>query len=121
MRPRRRWPPGRSPARFARDLDVPARLFDEAVDLTQAEAGSLPGLLGREEWFEYPPQNVLRHASASVADGNSHVWPGDKFIKLPAVLLIKHIVFGCDRQLPACGHGVARVHGEIEYRSLQLD
>ena len=100
---------------------MPLRLFDEAVDLGQAEAGSLPGLLGREEWFEHPLQNVLRHPGAGVVDGNTHIWPGDKVIMLLAVLLIEHEVFSCDRQLPACGHGVAGVHGEIEYRSLQLD
>src|SRR5262245_30768259 len=43
---------GRALAGFACDLDVSLRLLDEAVDLTEAEAGPVPDLLGREERLE---------------------------------------------------------------------
>jgi hypothetical protein len=39
-------------SRLALDVDVAARLRDEAVDLRQAEAGALAGLLGGEERLE---------------------------------------------------------------------
>src|ERR1700680_1934678 len=107
--------------RFSVDLDVAARLMDEAVNLTQAKASSLPGLLGREEWFEHPLQNVLRHSRAGVADGNPHVWSGDKSIMLLTVLLIKEGIFSRDRQLRACAHGATGVDGEIKYGRPQLD
>src|SRR6266516_5410711 len=52
---------------FAVDLDVAVRLLDEAIELAQAEAGSLTGHLGREERFKHTFQNILRHSRAGVA------------------------------------------------------
>src|SRR5262245_32079230 len=109
-----------APARFTVDLDVSPRLLDDAVDLAEAQARSLSGLFGREKRFKHPLENVLRHSRAGVADGNSHVWPWNKLVVLSAILLVKEGIFGRDRQLPARGHGITRVHREIEDGSLEL-
>ena len=45
-------PDRRAVAGLAVDFHVAARLLDEAIDLAQAEAGALAGLLGREERLE---------------------------------------------------------------------
>src|SRR5262249_2193226 len=49
MRARQIDPHGRTFADLAVDLDVPAGLFDEAVNLAQPESSALSRLLGGEE------------------------------------------------------------------------
>ena len=99
----------------------PLDLLDEAVNLAQAEAGSLAGHLRREERFEHTLQNILRHSRAGVANRNLHVLSGDKFLMVTAVVLIEDGIASRDRQLAAFRQGVASVHGEIKDGGLQLD
>ena len=89
--------------------------------MAQAEAGSLTGHLRRKERVERTLQNILRHSRAGVADRNLHVRSGDKFLMVPAVVLIEEGIAARDRQLAAFRHGVASVHSEIEDGGLQLD
>src|SRR4051812_15830203 len=56
-----------APARLAVDLDVAARLLDEAVDLREAEPGALADPLGREERLERAVDDALRHTGSGVA------------------------------------------------------
>src|SRR5262249_5842018 len=64
---------------------------------------------------------MLRHSPASVANRDFHVLTRDKFILVPAVVLIEKGIADLDRQFAALRHGVTSVHGEIEDGRLQLD
>ena len=60
-------------AGLAVDLDVPARLLDEAVHHGEAQAGTLADLLGGEERLEHAVQHLLAHAAAGVGDRDQHI------------------------------------------------
>src|SRR5207237_1557858 len=79
MRPRQVDLDRGSFALLAVDLDVAARLSDEAVDLAQSQPGTLAGLFCREERIESFLLNFLRHAPAGVTDDHLDILPDWNF------------------------------------------
>jgi hypothetical protein len=67
---------GRAEALLALDLDVAARLLDEAIDHRQAKARALPQRLGRKEGIEDLAQHIGRHAHARVGDADLDIVAG---------------------------------------------
>src|SRR3546814_20000731 len=67
---------GRSFSLLGMDAHVAARLFDEAIDLAEAEPGPLADFLGREERLEGAGGHLLGHAVAGVGDGDDDVAAG---------------------------------------------
>src|SRR5947209_3840710 len=67
-------------AELAVDLHLPAGLFDEAIDLRQAEPGPLPHLFGGEERLERLLDDVLRHADAGIRHGDHPVAPWRRLV-----------------------------------------
>ena len=61
---------------LAVNLNVPARLLDEAVDHAQAEPGAGAGRLGGEERLERAPAHLFRHARSGVGDRDQDIMPG---------------------------------------------
>src|SRR5207247_11291906 len=53
--------------------DVPATLFDNAVDRGQAKTGPLSVLFGREEWLEDASLGLRVHPAPGIADRQHHV------------------------------------------------
>ena len=60
-----------------------ARLFDETIDLAEAQSGALPRLLGGEERLESAVDNLLRHTAPVSLTEISHVLPGRSSGMLP--------------------------------------
>jgi len=110
----------RALARLAVDRAVPSGLFDETVDLRQAEAGALPGFLGREEGLERPFPHLPGHAAAGIGNGDQDVLPGRDLVMRLGIGLVEERVRGLDRQLAVSRHRVARVDRQIEQRMLEL-
>src|SRR5215211_8754607 len=66
-RPREEDPERRPATGLARELDVAARLLDDAIDRREPEPGPPPLLLGREERLEDAFLRLAIHAGAGVA------------------------------------------------------
>ncbi len=105
---------------LAVDLDVAARLLDEAVDLGQAKPGAVADLLGREERLEGARDRLPAHADAAVGDCGHDILAGHDLGLGGGVDVIEIGVGGLDGQPPAGGHGVAGVDREIQDRDLEL-
>src|SRR5581483_1224529 len=105
---------------LAVDLHVAARLLDEAIDLAQAKAGSVPRLLGREERLERMIENLWRHAGTRVTDTDDDILPGRDLRICARIVVICGDVRRLDRQLPAIWHRVARVDRQIDDGRLQM-
>ena len=99
---------------LAVDLDVPARLLDEAVDHAEAEAGALADLLGREERLEGAVDDLGRHAGRPIGDEQGNVVAGCYLDIVPCVLLVETDVGRLDQEAPASRHGIAGVDGKVE-------
>ena len=105
---------------LAVDLDVPARLLDEAEHHAQTKAGALADLLGGEEGIEHLFQVCGRDPGAGVAHGN-HDIVADRDLAVHArVAFVEIDVVGLERELAAIRHGVARVQGKVEDRGGEL-
>ena len=105
---------------LAVDVDEPTRLLDDAVYGGQAHAGSMASLLGREEGLEDAHPRLLVHADAGVGDREQEVGTGDRPGMGRHVGWVELDVAELDGELAAVGHGVARVHREIDDDLLQL-
>ena len=99
---------------LAVDLDVSARLLDEAEHHAEAKAGAPADLLGGEKGFEYPFEHGGRNSGAGVADCDHHVIAGRKLAVHIRVVFVEEDVAGLERELAAVGHGIARVYRQIE-------
>ncbi len=97
-----------------------ARLFDEAIDHAEAEAGPAAKFLGGEERLEHPAEGIGGHARARVAHAESDILARPNLGVLGRVALVQVGVLGVDGELAAFGHGVAGVHSQVENRALQL-
>ena len=101
-------------ARGAVDLDVSARLLDEAEHHAQPKAGAPADLLGREEGFEYPLEQRRRDSGAGVADRDHHVVAGRELAVHARVVFVEEHVAGLEREPAAVGHRIARIDCQIE-------
>ena len=102
------------------DLDVAARLFDEAIDHGEAKPGALAVGLGGEERLEHPRLGLLAHPLAGVGDGQQHILAGRDVSGVACIGLVEHGVGDLHRQPPAAGHGVPGVEGQVQERALHL-
>ena len=105
---------------LAVDLDMPARLLDEAVNHAQPEAGSLADPLCREERLEDLVADCFRNAAAGVAHRDEHVVAGRNVGIGPGVALVQHDVIRLQRQLAAIRHGIAGIDGKVQKRGAEL-
>ncbi len=104
---------------LAVDPDVAFALLDDAVRRREAEAGALPDFLGGEERLEQTPLRLFVHAGAGVRYRQHHVPPGHHhFVVKDGVL--ERDVLRFDRDAPAAGHRVARVHHEVHHDLLEM-
>ena len=114
-RPRQVDLDGRAVAFLAVDLDVPARLLDEAEHHAEPEAGALADLLGGEEGIEHPFEQRGGNAGAGVADGDHDIVAGRDLAVHARIVFVEKDVAGLERELAAVGHGVARIDRQIEH------
>ena len=105
---------------LAVDLDVAARLLDEAVHHAQSQPGAFADLLGGEERLEHLVAQRGRNAGAGVADRDHDIGSGLRLGVLLRVGVVEHDVAGLQRELAAARHGVARIDREVEHRGHQL-
>ena len=105
---------------FGIKLDVAAALFDETEHLTEAKSGSASDCLGGLERIEGPLDDLRRHASPGVGDGNQHMLAGSYLRVSRCVGLVQKRVGGLDGKVTAVGHGVSRVDAEVEDGVLKL-
>ena len=110
----------RAVAFLAVDLDVAARLLDEAEHHAEPEAGALADLLGGEEGIEHPLDEGGGDAGAGVAHGDHHIIARRDLAVHAGVVFVEIDVAGLERELAAIGHGIARVEGKIENRRREL-
>ena len=103
---------GSSSADFAGDPNVSAALLDDAVDGGEAKAGSLRSL-SRKKRLKDVRLSLSVHACAGVADLEHNVIAGPQRCVMPCVLFTEGYVGSLNRELPAGGHGIPGVHGEI--------
>src|SRR5258707_14443815 len=64
---------------LAVNLDVAARLLDEAVDLRKSKARALPDVLSGEKRIKSLCSDLRSHADASISDGKQDVLTGQHF------------------------------------------
>ncbi len=105
-------------AQVALDAHVAAGLLGEAVNLRQAEPGAPADLLGGEEGFEDLPQLVGRNAAARVPDQHRDELALSAAVS-PDGRDLRHLGHA-DRERALTVHGVARVHGHVDHRGLEL-
>jgi len=99
---------------------VAAELGDDAVHGGQAQAGAFALGLGGEERLERPVDDVLGHPGAGVADFQADVPPRRQPDAAGSMVRVDTLAGGGDDQLPACGHGVAGVDGQVDEDLLDL-
>ena len=107
-------------ADLAVDLDVAARLLDQAVHHRQPQARALALGLGREEGLEGLVDDFLRHAAAGVAHGQQHVLAGRDLRVRGAVGGVQRGVGDLDGEPAGAVHGVAGVDRQVQDRVLEL-
>src|SRR5439155_22996599 len=82
----------RSLAWLGVDLDVSARLLDEAINLRQAQSGTLADLLSREKGIKGLSQNLLGHSGAVVGDREEYILAGNDFLMIARIGIIERKV-----------------------------
>ena len=97
-----------------------ARLLDEAINLRQAQSGTLADLLSREKGIKGLSQNLLGHSGAVVGDREEYILAGNDFLMIARIGIIEKGVGRLDRQPAAIRHGVARVEREVDDRIFEL-
>jgi hypothetical protein len=102
------------------DADVPACLFDEAVDHAQPEAAALSHLLRREERFEHPLHDLGSHAGPGVGDGEQHVLAGRHLLVLLGIILVEDSIARLQRERAGAPHGIPRIDREVDQRLFQF-
>ena len=110
----------RPPVGLAVELDVAARLLDEAVDHAEAEARPGADRLGGEERLEGLAPHLFRHARPGVGDGDQHIAAGADLGVHLGIVGVEADKADVDGELAPAGHGVAGVDSEIEHCVLQL-
>src|SRR3546814_17050949 len=102
------------------DAHVAARLFDEAIDLAEAEPGPLADFLGREERLEGAGGHLLGHAVAGVGDGDDDVAAGRDLRVESRIGFADQGLRSLYGQPAARRPGAARLEGEVADRRLPL-
>ena len=105
---------------LAVDFHVATRLLDEAVDLGQAQAGTMTNFLGGEERIECPGFDVFRHACARVGHCEHDVLARYDLDLRGGILVVEMHVRCLDRKLAAARHGVPGIDRKIENREFKL-
>ena len=105
---------------MALDLNVAIHLLDDAVDRGETESRSLPSLLGRKERLENSFPCLRGHTGTRVAHAQRSAGPRVGSRMRCRVGPVERDVPGRQRQDPALGHGIARIHGQVHQDLLQL-
>src|SRR5579871_5073435 len=105
---------------FAVYFDIPARLFDEAVDLTQAEAGAAAEFFGRVERLESVRERFRRHPAARVRHADHDILPGRDLGIATVIAVVHEGVRRFDGKLATLRHRIPRVDRKIDKRRLEL-
>src|SRR5262249_12619207 len=111
---------GRTNPFAAIDADATARLLDEAIDLAEAETGSLADRLSREKGLEDAFASGRRHTNAGVADRQFDMFARHRLLLGPIFCLSKIRAVGGYRNPPALRHRIACIDYEVEHRHLEL-
>ena len=109
-----------------------AALTGESVDLAQAQAGALADLLGGEEGFKHPRDDLGRHAHAIVRDGDADIVAGGEIEHLAGLegareglhrdaALVREGVAGVDDQVQESGLELGRIHTDAGPAPPQLE
>lgn len=96
--------------------DLAAGLFDEAVDLAEAQPGAAADLLGGVERFEDARQHGLGDAAAGVGDAHGDERPAARPIRTRQQVDRLHL----DAQCALAVHRIARVDRKVEQRGVEL-
>ena len=107
-------------AQLAVNLDVAARLFDEAIGLGKAQTGALAFWLGGEERLEHPAHHFWCHAGAGIADRQHDILARIDLAMLDGIGVVEMGVGDFQGQLAAVRHGVTGVDRQIEDGVLDL-
>ena len=110
----------RALALFGIQVEVPARLLEETIDLAEAEAGALADILGGEEGIERTRLHLGRHADPGIADRDTDIIARRKVFLLTGIGRVERDIGRLDHQLAAIGHGVAGVDRQVDDRGFQL-
>src|SRR4051812_20704443 len=105
---------------LAVDLDVPARLLDEAEYHAEIKAGASADFLGGEKGFEYSIEKFGGNSGAAVADGNHDIIADRDLAMHARIIFVEKDVAALERELAAVGHGVAGVQGKVQDRGGEL-
>ena len=105
---------------LAVEVDVAARLLDEAVDHAEAEPAADPRPLGGEEGLEGALEHLRRHAVAGVGDGEQDVGARPQTELECRIVRVDLRTRRLDDEPAALRHGVAGVDREVEQRVLHL-
>src|SRR5215204_5760376 len=111
---------GRAMIDFAVNFYVTAGLLDEAVDLTQSEAGALAWFFCGEERLEGSACHVRWHSGAGIGYTHEYVLSRRQLRVGSAIFFVGKDVARLDRDLSAARHRVACIESEIDQRGFQL-
>lgn len=98
-----------------------AGLANEAIDLTEAEAGTFADAFGGKKWIEGAFTSRYIHANPRIGHSDHDVLAGFDRLHQPGdIVLVEIGVGGFDRDPAAVGHGIAGVEREVEQRVFEL-
>src|SRR5438034_9055778 len=95
-----------------------AALMDDAITSCEAEAASVLIGLGGEKWFEEMSFDLFTHSNSVVGDFDQNIVARNKVAAKERRLhfLCEIDNRGLERELPAFGHCVARVHLKVGHK-----
>ena len=93
---------------------------DHAVHRSQSQSGAVTQLLGGEERLEHATPHALGHSHTGVGDIDRDAAAGGHRLGQLALTRLDVFVASAKGQGTTLGHRVARVHSEVEQRTLQL-
>ena len=97
-----------------------AGLLDETEHLAETQTRALARAFGRIEGIEGALQHFAAHPDAAVRHRDHDILAGSHFVVRGGISLVEFGVLGLDRQFAAIGHGVPRVHRQIDDRTFEL-
>src|SRR6516162_7106769 len=101
----------------ALDLCGTSGLPGKTIDLTQAHAGTLTGLLGGVKRFEGTSEHLVAHAATRVGHGNHDVFACAQIRDDPGA---DHHILSCYDQRTGAVHRVSSIGRQVQNRSLEL-
>src|SRR4029077_7684183 len=99
---------------LAVDPDVATALLYNSVDGCQSQAGALTEFFGGEKRLKNPQLRLAIHSAAGIRDRQHHIAARHRLRMLFSITFVNFDIACLDGDAPALGHGVPRVHRQVQ-------